>query len=105
MLGDLVFVATSRSADAKAGEACAVVESVKAASDVYAPVDGEVVAFNESLGSEPQQLNVRLRGVDLQDQASSASAPMVAPIPGLRDANVHAVSCQVTAARRTDPSV
>jgi len=58
MLGDLVFVGDVKvGATLKAGETAGVVESVKAASDVYAPVDGEVVAFNESLSSEPQQLN------------------------------------------------
>jgi glycine cleavage system H protein len=39
------------------GEACAVVESTKAASDVYAPVSGEVVAANEALADAPQQVN------------------------------------------------
>ena len=58
MLGDLVFVGDFKvGAALKAGETAGVVESVKAASDVYAPVDGEIVAFNDSLGSEPQQLN------------------------------------------------
>lgn len=58
MLGDLVFVGDFKvGATLKAGETAGVVESVKAASDVYAPVEGEIVAFNESLGSEPQQLN------------------------------------------------
>jgi len=58
MLGDLVFVGDFKvGAALKAGETAGVVESVKAASDVYAPVEGEIVAFNDSLGSEPQQLN------------------------------------------------
>jgi len=58
MLGDLVFVGDFKvGATLKAGETAGVVESVKAASDVYAPVDGEIVAFNDALGSEPQQLN------------------------------------------------
>jgi glycine cleavage system H protein len=39
------------------GDACAVVESVKAASDVYAPVAGEVVARNEALSEAPNELN------------------------------------------------
>ena len=57
-LGDLVFVelpAVGRTL--RAGEACAVVESVKAASDVYAPVAGEVVATNEALTSAPEKVN------------------------------------------------
>jgi glycine cleavage system H protein len=58
MLGDLVFVGDFKvGATLKAGETAGVVESVKAASDVYAPVDGDIVAFNEALGAEPQQLN------------------------------------------------
>jgi glycine cleavage system H protein len=40
-----------------AGESCAVVESVKAASDVYAPVAGEVIATNDALKDAPEQLN------------------------------------------------
>lgn len=57
-LGDLVFVevpAVGRKVGAN--EACAVVESVKAASDVYAPIAGEVVAANDALGSSPEILN------------------------------------------------
>jgi glycine cleavage system H protein len=57
-LGDLVFIelpAIGRKL--AAGEACAVVESVKAASDVYAPVAGEVVAANTSVTAAPESLN------------------------------------------------
>lgn len=58
MLGDLVFVGDIKvGLSLKAGEVAGVVESVKAASDIYAPVDGDVVAFNDALESEPQQLN------------------------------------------------
>ncbi len=58
MLGDLVFVGDVKIGQTlKAGETAGVVESVKAASDIYAPVDGDVVAFNEALESEPQKLN------------------------------------------------
>lgn len=58
MLGDLVFVGDVKLGQTvKAGDAAGVVESVKAASDIYAPVDGEVVAFNEALESDPQKLN------------------------------------------------
>jgi glycine cleavage system H protein len=57
-LGDLVFVETPEAGrEVKAGEACAVVESVKAASDVYSPVAGEIVAGNEALGTQPELLN------------------------------------------------
>jgi len=57
-LGDLVFVevpAVGRTL--QQGEACAVVESVKAASDVYAPVAGTVVAVNEALAQSPELIN------------------------------------------------
>jgi glycine cleavage system H protein len=57
-LGDLVFVELPESdADFVQGDACAVVESVKAASDVYAPLTGTVVAANEALGDAPEQIN------------------------------------------------
>ena len=57
-LGDLVFVEVPL-VDRKlaAGEACAVVESVKAASDVYSPVSGRVVASNADLAQRPELLN------------------------------------------------
>lgn len=57
-LGDLVFVEVPEVGKAlQKGAAAAVVESVKAASDVYSPVSGEVVAANESLGSAPELVN------------------------------------------------
>ena len=57
-LGDLVFVEVPPvGRDLKAGDACAVVESVKAASDVYSPVSGRVTARNEDLTQKPELLN------------------------------------------------
>ena len=57
-LGDLVFVEAPEAGRRVAvGEACAVVESVKAASDVYSPVGGEVVAGNAALGGQPELIN------------------------------------------------
>lgn len=57
-LGDLVFVEVPKAGrKVNAGEACAVVESVKAASDVYAPVGGEVVEANAALAGAPETLN------------------------------------------------
>ena len=57
-LGDLVFVEVPKAGrKVNAGEACAVVESVKAASDVYAPVSGEVVEANVALAGAPETLN------------------------------------------------
>jgi glycine cleavage system H protein len=57
-LGDMVYVEIPEVGQALvAKDACAVVESVKAASDVYAPVDGEVVEANESLTDNPEAIN------------------------------------------------
>ncbi len=58
LLGDMVFVETPAvGRKLKAREECAVVESVKAAADVYAPVSGEVVAVNNELDSAPEKIN------------------------------------------------
>ncbi len=57
-LGDMVFVELPEVGRQLAkGEACGVVESVKAASDVYAPVAGEVVAANDELKDKPELIN------------------------------------------------
>ena len=57
-LGDLVFVETPEiDADVEAEAAVAVVESVKAASDVYSPIAGEVTDVNDSLADEPELIN------------------------------------------------
>ncbi len=58
LLGDMVFVeAPSVGRHLKAKEECAVVESVKAAADVYAPVSGTVTAINGDLDSSPENIN------------------------------------------------
>ncbi|ATC83419.1 MULTISPECIES: glycine cleavage system protein GcvH [Alteromonadales] len=58
LLGDMVFVELPEVGDAvDAGEDCAVAESVKAASDIYAPVGGEIVAINEELEDAPETVN------------------------------------------------
>lgn len=57
-LGDVVFVeAPAAGRKVAAGESVGVVESVKAASDIYAPVAGEVVAVNGELGTSPERVN------------------------------------------------
>lgn len=57
-LGDLVFVGDFEvGATLEAGQNAGVVESVKAASDIYAPVGGEIVAFNDALSDEPNRIN------------------------------------------------
>lgn len=62
-LGDVVFVETPDvGKTVKAGDGLAVVESVKAASDVYAPVSGEVVEANGELGGSPETVNASPEG-------------------------------------------
>jgi glycine cleavage system H protein len=57
-LGDLVYVENPQTGKLFAqGQECGVVESVKAASDIYAPISGEVVAVNEDLASSPEKIN------------------------------------------------
>jgi glycine cleavage system H protein len=57
-LTDIVYVEPPALDSAvEAGKECAVVESVKAASDIYAPVSGDVVAVNEQLGNAPELVN------------------------------------------------
>lgn len=57
-LGDLVYVEVPEVGKTlTAGSACAVVESVKAASDVYSPIGGEVIAVNETLADTPELIN------------------------------------------------
>ena len=58
LLGDLVFVESPElGRKVKAKAECAVVESVKAAADVYAPVDGVITAYNDELTNEPEKIN------------------------------------------------
>jgi glycine cleavage system H protein len=84
MLGDLVFVGDVKVGQTlKAAETAGVVESVKAASDIYAPVDGEVVAFNDALESEPQQINADPYSAWIFKMKAAAS------IDGLLDAKAY----------------
>jgi glycine cleavage system H protein len=58
LLGDMVFIENPAAGRTLAkGEECAVVESVKAASDVYAPVAGEVIAANGDVEASPESVN------------------------------------------------
>ena len=76
-LGDLVFIELPKvGAKLTKGEAAAVVESVKAASDVYAPVSGEVIAVNEAAVTDPSSVGTDPQGagwlyrIRLDDPAS-----------------------------------
>lgn len=58
LLGDLVFVELPEvGTELVAGDECCVVESVKAASDVYMPISGEIIEINETLTDEPEIIN------------------------------------------------
>jgi glycine cleavage system H protein len=57
-LGDVVYVSLPAVGDTvRAGDACGEVESTKSVSDIYAPVDGEVVSVNEALDTQPELVN------------------------------------------------
>lgn len=57
-LGDMVFVEPPKmNSQVKRGDSCAVLESVKAASDLYAPVSGEVIAVNDEVQAAPEKIN------------------------------------------------
>ncbi|SEN82372.1 glycine cleavage system protein GcvH [Pseudomonas sp. NFACC39-1] len=57
-LGDVVYIELTEAGTVfSAGDQAGVVESVKAASDIYSPISGEVIAVNEDLGGSPQLLN------------------------------------------------
>ena len=62
-LGDIVMVELPEAGRrVRAGEECAVIESVKSASDVYAPAEGEIVAVNEALADNPALVNEEAEG-------------------------------------------
>ena len=89
-LGDLVFVETPDAGRTlAAGESCAVVESVKAASDVYAPIAGEVTETNAALADAPEILNTDPYGEGWLFKMKPANA---ADIDGLLDAAAYETS-------------
>ncbi|MEJ2564567.1 MAG: glycine cleavage system protein GcvH [Gammaproteobacteria bacterium] len=76
LLGDMVFVELPEPGrTVEAGQECAVVESVKAASDVYSPVTGEVVAVNDALGDSPELVNNAPYGEGWMMRIKPAAAP------------------------------
>lgn len=87
LLGDMVFVELPEvGRQAKAGQECAVVESVKAASDVYSPVTGEIVAMNEALSDSPELVNKDPYGEGWMMRIRPAAD---ADIDGLLDADAY----------------
>ena len=87
-LGDLVLVETPEiGRKVSAGEACAVVESVKAASDIYSPIDGDIIAANDALAAQPELLNTDPYGEGWIMKIRPAGKPETA---ALLDANAYA---------------
>ena len=83
-LGDLVYVELPEvGQDVDSGGDMAVVESVKAASDVYAPIDGSIVAVNEELADDPEKINADPYGdgwiVRIQPNESIDESALMAP--------------------------
>jgi glycine cleavage system H protein len=90
-LGDMVFVEPPVAGrQLKQGEECAVVESVKAAADIYAPVAGEVVAGNEALEGAPEQINQDPYGAWI----FRLKAANVADLAGLLDSAAYQAHCE-----------
>ena len=88
LLGDLVYVELPSVGDSvTAGNAVAVVESVKAASDVYSPVSGTVVAVNDVLSDKPETINEDAYGQGWLYVLEQADA---AELEALLDANAYA---------------
>jgi glycine cleavage system H protein len=78
LLGDMVFIELPEPGRSlEAGQECAVVESVKAASDVYSPISGEVVAVNEAIGDSPELVNKDPYGEGWMMRIKPASASEV----------------------------
>jgi len=92
LLGDLVYVELPTVGDSVvAGNAAAVVESVKAASDVYSPVSGTVVEVNEALGDKPETINEDAYGAGWLYVLESGDA---AELEALLDATAYAAALE-----------
>jgi glycine cleavage system H protein len=94
-LGDLVFAETPAAGrTVAAGEACAVVESVKAASDVYSPIAGQVTAGNAALAAAPEKINTDPYGEGWLFALAPSEA---AAIDALLDARAYASLAEASA--------
>jgi glycine cleavage system H protein len=94
-LGDIVFAeAPEAGRTVAAGEACAVVESVKAASDVYSPIAGEVLEGNGGLGDAPEKINADPYGDGWLFKLKPANA---ADVGAMLDASTYAKFLEETA--------
>jgi glycine cleavage system H protein len=89
MLGDVVFCGDFKVGETLSkGDTAGVVESVKAASDVYIPVDGEITAFNGALDTAPESLNTDPYGAWIFKVKPAAGASL----DGLMDATAYEAS-------------
>ena len=90
-LGDVVFVELpEQGSTLSAGEEAGVVESVKAASDIYAPLSGEVIEINPALEDSPEQVNSDPYGDGWFYKLKPAD---ITELDGLLDADAYAMSC------------
>ncbi|AJP47810.1 hypothetical protein PG1C_03690 [Rugosibacter aromaticivorans] len=92
-LGDIVFLELPVIGRVlKVGEECAVVESVKAASDIYAPVSGEVIAINQAVADVPESVNSSPYDNWLFRIKPSNPTEMAAQLSALLDADAYAAT-------------
>ena len=92
-LGDIVFLELPEPGrTVKAGEECAVVESVKAASDIYSPVSGEVVDANQAAVDAPESVNQDAYATWLFRVRPAAAATCTTELAGLLDAAAYAAT-------------
>ena len=92
LLGDVVYVELPEvDGTYGTGDSCGVIESVKAASDMYAPLDGEVTEVNEELDSEPELINSAPFGEGWIFNMKIANADS---LEDLLDADDYALECQ-----------
>lgn len=92
LLGDVVFVELPEvESNLTAEENCGVIESVKAASDMYAPLDGEVTEVNEELDGEPELINTAPFG---EGWIFSMKLKSMVDLDELMDADAYEAFCQ-----------
>lgn len=85
-LGDVMFFqAPTLGQQVKQGEAIAVIESVKAASDIHAPVSGEIVALNEAVDSSPEIVNEKPYGIWLFKIKPASPSSLASELDQLMD--------------------
>lgn len=92
LLGDMVFVDLPEvGREVAAGEDCAVAESVKAASDIYSPISGEIVAVNGELEGSPELVNSEPYGIGFLFQIKASDESELAK---LLDAEAYSASIE-----------